>query len=83
MFQIVSSVAEKTLLKGKKYIVGGSVGIDSISFLKQIALNGFETRKVVFNNLALESNIEKGIEKAILFEKKWLSKTSYEICKMF
>lgn len=72
MFQIVSSISEKTLLKGKKYIVGGSVGIDSIPFLKQIALNGFETRKVVFDNYALESNIEQGIEKAILFEKKWL-----------
>jgi len=72
MFDIVNSVGIKTLSKGKKYIVGGGIGLTSIPFLEKLNIDGFETRKIFFDSCALGLNIRKGIEKAILFEKKWL-----------
>ena len=57
-------------------VVGGSVSVEAVDSLKQIRqvrLDRFETRKVVFDGAALETDrIEAGILNAVAFETAWL-----------
>lgn len=84
IFEIVNHTALKIHSAGKEVIVGGNVTPLSVQFLKKlpaIALNGFETRKIIFDAQALSSKDAKaGILKAIEFEILWI-KRSAEISK--
>ena len=69
----VSKQAKKNNLE---LVVGGAVSIDAVNILKKIKevhLNRFETRKVIFSSDALEiNNLEKGLLEAVNFELLWL-----------
>ncbi|MDR1327497.1 MAG: hypothetical protein LBJ74_03730 [Heliobacteriaceae bacterium] len=66
-------IADKTLLHGKELIIGGAVSPQSLEFFREIpALNGFETRKIIFD--AQKAANESGILKALEFERLWLEK---------
>ena len=58
------------------YVVGGAVSIDTLPSLKEINkqyLSRFETRKIIFNADALNSNdIKDGLIEAVHFELLWL-----------
>ncbi len=63
-------------------VVGGSVAVEAAPALReirQIRLDRFETRKVVFDGAAVESaRFEEGIANAVAFELAWLkSKAEY------
>ena len=57
-------------------VVGGSVSNDAVDALRQfrsVRLDRFETRKIVFDGLAVESDsIYDGIANAVAFELDWL-----------
>lgn len=57
-------------------VVGGSVSADAIAALsevRQVRLDRFETRKIIFDGAAIESaDIEAGIANAVDFELMWL-----------
>lgn len=77
MFQIADSISQKMFKLNKEMVIGGSVSVQSIPFfrnLKPKVLSKFETRKIIFDaQKALEdSNVDKGILKAIGFELMWL-----------
>lgn len=77
-------IAQKCRALGKKFVVGGGVSAESVRFLERVAeqrLDRYETRKVVFDSGALNSNrAEDGILAAVRWEVAWLEykKTSYE-----
>lgn len=82
MFDICSDIFEKAKAKRLKATLGGKILVDTIPFLRQLyqmnLIDKFETRKVVFQNTALDGNIREGITKAIEFELLWLkSKKRY------
>ena len=58
------------------YVVGGAVSVDTLPSLKEIYSNyltRFETRKIIFNADALNSNdIKDGLIEAVHFELLWL-----------
>ncbi|HIJ71374.1 MAG TPA: citrate lyase beta subunit [Planctomycetes bacterium] len=75
-------IFRKAKAKGLKTALGGAISTESIPFLKKLndenLINKFETRKVVFQNTAVDKDIEKGILKAVEFELLWLkSKQRY------
>ncbi|MDE8652340.1 aldolase/citrate lyase family protein [Novosphingobium album (ex Liu et al. 2023)] len=57
-------------------VVGGSVALEAVAALReirQVRLDRFETRKVVFDGAAAESaRFEEGIANAVAFELAWL-----------
>jgi hypothetical protein len=61
---------------GLQLVVGGSVSGDAIAPLReirQVRLDRFETRKIIFDGSAIESaSIEAGIANAVDFELMWL-----------
>ncbi len=82
VFEICKDIFKKARAKGFKTALGGAISVEAIPFLKQLneenLINKFETRKVVFKNMALNNNIEDGLLKAIEFEYLWLkSKKRY------
>ena len=72
----VVNVAKEAKKNDLNLVVGGAVSIDALEILKQVKnvhLNRFETRKVIFSSEALEiKNLEKGMLEAINFELLWL-----------
>jgi 2-keto-3-deoxy-L-rhamnonate aldolase RhmA len=82
MLEICKNIFKKAKVKGFKTALGGAISVEAIPFLEQLneenLINKFETRKVVFKNVALNNNIENGLLKAIKFEYLWLkSKKRY------
>jgi 4-hydroxy-2-oxoheptanedioate aldolase len=82
MLEICKDIFKKAKAKGFKTALGGAISVEAIPFLEQLneenLINKFETRKVVFKNVALNNNIEDGLLKAIKFEYLWLkSKKRY------
>lgn len=69
-------VSNSTKKNNLDFVVGGGVSKQSIPFLKllnQVHLSRFETRKIIFENKALDSiNIEKALLDAVHFELLWL-----------
>ena len=62
---------------GLEFVIGGAVSIDAVSNLQRVRnvhLNRFETRKVVFEGDSLEKNIDlgSGLKDAVHFELLWL-----------
>ena len=72
----VCKVATACAKNDLKLVVGGSVAPAAIPALRQIRairLDRFETRKVIFDGSAVESDqIEAGIQNAVDFELAWL-----------
>jgi len=71
------SIAQLCSESGLDLVVGGGVSIDSLSALKrlrQVCLDRFETRKVIFSANSLDfKNIDEGLLMALKFELKWLT----------
>jgi hypothetical protein len=72
----VVDVAKACVDTNLELVVGGSVAVEAIESLREIRsvrLDRFETRKVVFDGSAIESdNIDDGIAIAAEFELAWL-----------
>jgi|TARA_B110000027_G_scaffold125753_1_gene143438 hypothetical protein len=72
----VINVAKSAKKNNLNLVVGGGVSIDSLDILKRVKevhLDRFETRKVIFSSEALDiKNLDKGMLKAINFELLWL-----------
>lgn len=68
--------AKLTKAAALDYVVGGAVSVDTLPSLKEIYssyLTRFETRKIIFNADALNSNdIKDGLIEAVHFELLWL-----------
>lgn len=68
--------AKLTKAAALDYVVGGAVSVDTLPSLKEIYSNyltRFETRKIIFNADALNSNdIKDGLIEAVHFELLWL-----------
>lgn len=82
----ILQVAKKSLDSNTELVVGGAIGVESISQLKRIKdvkLDRFETRKIIFSSALLEqsdSNIENAFKLAGQFELLWLeNKRDYYI----
>lgn len=67
---------------GKLFYIGGRVSPNSIPFFKKLPyLNGFETKKILFNSKVLEfHNPENAIMLALQFELLWLQSKKQTMC---
>tara|TARA_Y100000741_G_scaffold360593_1_gene343092 strand:- start:2574 stop:3380 length:807 start_codon:yes stop_codon:yes gene_type:complete len=80
----VLQVSKKIKENDLSLVVGGGVSLDALPILKkvrEIKLDRFETRKVIFSQKALEiSNLQEGMMQAVKFELLWLKnkKNYYE-----
>lgn len=76
IFEIVNDLAVKTKNIGKKLFIGGGISKHSFEFFNRLPgniLNGFETRKIIFDaDYTLKNQDTEGILKAIEFEIMWL-----------
>ncbi len=77
----IFEITKSTLMKAKENnlttVIGGTISIESIPFLKALIdlslINRFETRKVCFSCPdALKNGIKEGITKSLIFELMWL-----------
>ena len=70
------AIAEKCRVRGLDFVVGGAVSSDALASLvrfKEIHLDRFETRKVVFKGSALDhQNLPEALRQAVHFELLWL-----------
>ena len=71
----------KVHAKGLKTLIGGGVSSSAVPFFKALpagTLNVLETRNVVFNaeKMLEDSNVEKGLAKAVYFELLWMHSKS-------
>lgn len=74
IYQYALSISNQVEKCGKPLFVGGRVSPHSISFLKNLPyLNGFETKKILFNSKVLKSDCAiDAILTALKFELIWL-----------
>lgn len=76
IFDMVNDLSIKTKKLGKEFFAGGGISRDSLDFFNRLPkgyLNGFETRKIIFDGcFSLEHQDMVGILKAIEFECMWL-----------
>lgn len=73
ILNIAQIMSKKLQSLNKDFIIGGNITVESIPFFEKINyINGFETRKVVFNKTTDFYSISTGINKAIEFEILWL-----------
>ena len=74
IFDIANSISKNMKEKNKEFFIGGGVFSESLPFFKNLSyINGFETRKIVFDkNILNLKNADEGIIKAINFEIEWL-----------
>lgn len=76
VFDLASSLLPRAKAKGKECVIGGGVSAESVPFFARLpkgSLDKFETRKVLFRYDGRdETNICKGILKAVGFELMWL-----------
>ena len=74
--QAVVYAANACRASGLDFVVGGAVSIDALANLrriKEVQLDRFETRKVVFSGSALDSpSLPKALRQAVHFELLWL-----------
>jgi hypothetical protein len=74
--EAVLQVAKVCAAEDIELVVGGSVSLDALEALRQVRavrLDRFETRKVIFDGAAVESDaIAAGIANAVEFELLWL-----------
>lgn len=78
VYQYALSISNQVEKSGKPLYIGGRVSPHSISFLKNLPyLNGFETKKILFNSKILKTDLATdAILTALRFELLWLqSKT--------
>ena len=72
----VEAVARACSDRDVEFVVGGAVSIDALPNLqrfKNIRLDRFETRKVVFSGAALDyPNLSEALRQAVHFELLWL-----------
>ncbi len=72
----ILEVSKKSLENELDFVVGGGISVDAIEILKKIKnikLDRFETRKVIFSKDALDlKNLKKGMLSAVQFELFWL-----------
>jgi len=78
----VETVAKACLECGLQFVVGGAVSIDALSSLRRfrdILLDRFETRKMIFSGSALASPcLPQALRQAVHFELLWLlNKSEY------
>lgn len=69
------AIAAQAKAHNLSVVVGGGVSMDSLDFFKAFPaghLDGFETRKVIFQNPAALVNAEQAFRTAIEFELLWL-----------
>ena len=70
-----NTVADNCIKNDLEFVVGGGVSNDYADFLKKLnekKLNAFETRKIIFNNSILDSDLRKAIQLAVKFELLYL-----------
>lgn len=77
VLDVITRVAESCKKRGLEFVVGGGVSANSIPFLcsvRDVHLNRFETRKVIFSSdvLSKVANLERALIKAVEFELLWL-----------
>lgn len=74
IFEIAKYISLKMKTYNKDFVIGGGICNKSCDFLREIPyLTNFETRKIIFDNDILNSDIAiEGIKKAIEFEIDWL-----------
>ena len=81
LFDIAKNLVIKANKANLKFVIGGSVDIESLDFFRRLPRDNFisfETRKVIFKcPEALEGNAEEGINKALQFELLWLQNKKY------
>ena len=69
-------IANESKRQDLEFVVGGGVSRYSVSFLRrlrEVRLDRFETRKIVFDQKALEDDkVAEGLLKAVKFELLWL-----------
>ncbi len=75
LLNIGKTIREK--IQDKELITGGKISSESLSFLKEISTDKFETRKIIFNKNATEESIKKAIE----FELSWVKHNNPENIK--
>ena len=75
-FEYVFKTAKLVKERGLKFTLGGNITHHSISFLNKLykdrLIDKFETRKIVFDALAIEKHPKAGINMALEFELLWL-----------
>lgn len=82
IYNLALSASQKVFEFGKDFVIGGGVSADSAEFFKKFPesyLNGFETRKVVFDaqKILHHGYLEEGIQKALDFELMWIKNKQY------